>query len=126
MQQEICTVRPVRNPEQEVVATRKENDERQESISDVSSTIANISEDFILLREAPWVRLCTSVVHRAQNDVESEEEEDVCGLSDGWCVAINPRDRTSLIRADRGRIDEIWLYFVEQSGGERQLADQGA
>lgn len=82
------------------------------------STIADVSEDFILLREAPCMRLRATVVHRAQNDVEGDEEEYVRRLPDGWCIAVNPGKWASLIRADRRRIYKIWLDFVEQSGSE--------
>jgi len=113
VQQEVRAVRPIGDPEQEVVAAREENDKGQETISNVSSAIANVREHLRFLREAPWMRLRTTIVHRAQNDVESKEEEYVRGLPDSRCVTDEPRQWTYLVRADCRRIHKIGSELVE-------------
>lgn len=62
VQQEVRGIRPVRDPEQEVVAAREEDDERQKSVPDVSGAVADIRKDFLSFRETPWVRLRATVV----------------------------------------------------------------
>ena len=126
VQQEVRAVRPVGDPEQEVVAAREENDKRQETIPNMSSAIADIGEYLLFLREAPWMRLRTTLVHRAQNDIEGREEEYIRGLPDSRCVAEQPRQRTNLIRAHCRRIHKIWFEFVEYASRERQLANECA
>jgi hypothetical protein len=97
VQQEVCAVRPVGDPEQEVVAAREENDKGQETIPNVSSAIADVREHLLFPREAPWMRLRTTIAHRAQNDIEGKEEEYIRGLPHSRCVADEPRQRTNLI-----------------------------
>jgi len=49
VQQEVRAIRPVGDPEQEVVATREENDKGQETIPNVSSAIADVRKDLFFL-----------------------------------------------------------------------------
>lgn len=72
------------------------------------------------------MRLRTTIVHRAQNNIEGKEEEYIRGLPDSRCVTEQPRQRTNLIRAYCRRIHKIWFELVEQTGRERQLAKECA
>ena len=49
VQQEVRAVRPVGDPEQEVVAAREENDKGQETVSNVPSAVADVRKNFISL-----------------------------------------------------------------------------
>ena len=87
MEKEISRVRPIGDPEEEVVSTGKQDDEREHSVSDVPRTVAYVCKNLLPAIEAPRVRLLAMIIHRGQDDVQGEEHEDIQGLTPGRSVA---------------------------------------
>ena len=72
------------------------------------------------------MRLRTTIVHRAQDDIKGKEEGYIRGLSDCRCIANEPRQGTNLIQTYCRRIHKIRFELVEQASCERQLANECA
>lgn len=60
-------------------------------ITNVTSTVPNVGEDFFPLCEAPRVWLLAAVVDRTKNDVQDEEHRYIKRLSDGGHVPHGER-----------------------------------
>lgn len=71
------------------------------------------------------MRLRRIVIHRAEDEIEKEEESDVETLTDRGDVPHEPGQGTHIIGADCRGVDDVWFDLIQDTGHERQSLDQG-
>lgn len=57
MEEEVCRVRPIGDPEEKIVAAGEEDDERKQRVPNVSCAITYVCQELFSGREIPWVGL---------------------------------------------------------------------
>jgi hypothetical protein len=79
-------MRPVRHPEQNVIARGEEEDKRGHNIRKVPSTIKDVGHNITPRIRVPCVWLPRLVVDHGQYNVKNDEHHDVEALADGRSI----------------------------------------
>ena len=107
VQQQIRRVRPVGQPEEDVIARGEEEDEREEHEGEGAGAVEDVGRDLVPLRREPGVGLAGLVADGGEDDGEGEEDGEVEGLTDGRGVAEEEGKGLDLVAADEGGVDEV-------------------
>ena len=87
MEQKERGVRPICQPEEDIVPAREEEDQRTHDVREVSGPVEDESDDFPPSGCVPCIGLPGLVVDRSENNVENEKHENIYGLTNGRSIA---------------------------------------
>jgi hypothetical protein len=97
-------VAPVGAPEQDVVSSTEQDNERRKSKREHTSSCGNITHNFLPAVCEPHIGLVGAVSGCGQDDVENEKHENIPCLSECGRVAETKRKSANMVGAEDGRI----------------------
>jgi hypothetical protein len=88
----------------------------------MTGAVADVSAYFLAGREPPRMRLLGVVVDSGEDKIESDEKEDVEGLTDCGGVAEEVREGPNVVGVDEGALQER-RDGVKDTGDEREVGE---